>query len=158
MLIARPQTVRPIFLLSLTGLFGVGAALVFDSGDQGFAPLPRVGLFPGEVVIKRPQHVAVAPDPARRVEVDGFEGTDEGPAQTESIGDGRVNVRGRAHAVLDEPERLAEERALKTVDYESVDLARCADGLLPHGCHQDSCACNCLRVGPGARERSPPAG
>ncbi len=90
-LIARPQTVRPIFLLSLTGLFGVGAAFVvdelrkpvvapglaigqrlhregraaltFDSGDQGFAPLPRVGLFPGEVVIKRPQHVAVAPDP-----------------------------------------------------------------------------------------------
>src|SRR5690348_16645665 len=87
------------------------AALRGDPLDGRAAPGRgrRLAALAGETLVEGTVAACIVGDAAGRVQVDGLEGTHEGPAQAEPIGDALVDVLDRGVAVGDEPQRLVEE-------------------------------------------------
>ena len=85
----------------------------------------------------------------RRIEVDRLERPHEGPAQREPIANADINVLDPRIALLDEPERLFQQRALQPVHDEAVDLALHDDRRVTGGAQEARRALDRLRRRPG---------
>src|SRR5258706_3780576 len=85
-------------------------------------------------IAAEPGHIALAVigDAARRVQLDGLEGTHEGPAKAQAVGDRVIEVLGAHVAVLHEPKGLREKCHLQAIEDEAIDLALHGDRHLAH--------------------------
>ncbi len=67
--------------------------------------------------------VGVVAHPGGSIEVDGLEGTHEGPAQREALTNPDINVLNPRISLLDEPEGLFKQRTLQPVHDKAVELS-----------------------------------
>ncbi len=118
-----------------------GLALDEPVGGNALAPLaPPPSAMTGPDPIDAPLHrrkypgvdlliaLGVIAHAAGRVEIDGLERPHEAPAQRQPLADADIDVLDARIAVGDQAERLLQQRALKPVHHEAVDLALHHDG------------------------------
>src|SRR5436309_129907 len=74
--------------------------------------------------------------PGGRVQIDGLHRPHEGPAQAEPVLDRLVEILSRHIALIDQPERLVEQRRLQAIEDEALELAIDRDRHLTRALHQ----------------------
>jgi hypothetical protein len=90
-----------------------------------------VAVLLGHVVEDEAEASEVVADAPGRIEVDAFEGAEEGPAQPEALADNLVDVSGRDDDAVEAAQHLDHQRGLQPVQDEVRLLEADQHGCLP---------------------------
>src|SRR5262249_40701697 len=115
--IAPEMTGGEIFLLQ------AGTTLALDLARNRTPPIRPAALSLEQPIIKARITLDIVAHAPRRVEVDGLERPHEAPAQRQPLAQRDIHVLAGSIAVGHQAERLLQQRALKPVDNEALDLA-----------------------------------